>query len=176
MREKLGVADICGVEVNPALAGLARRRAGVDVRNREYEPGLFGRRFDLATCTKVLEHIPDPLKFLAGLAQDLTAEGLLLLVVPDISDLYTLPPDHKRFNIYHYHYFSANTLTALLARAGLEAVDHETTIDDKKRAYLQLLARKTGKVFAPPPPYDDPGELAEKVAFNLKRHENQPNR
>ncbi|MBF0186805.1 MAG: class I SAM-dependent methyltransferase [Magnetococcales bacterium] len=139
-------AALYGVELNTPYAELAARRVQATVLNTEYKSGLFDKRFDLILFTKVLEHIPEPLTILREMAQDLSDDGLLFVEVPDISDLYSLPPDHGRFQIPHIHYYSENTLTTLLNRAGMDVVISRSIykIASQKRSYLQILA-KTSK-------------------------------
>lgn len=170
LREKLGLGRLCAVELNKAYADLARRRVGIDVRCQRYRPGLFSRRFDLVVCTKVLEHLADPRCFLAAMAEDLSREGLLFLEVPDVCDLYSLPPCHERFFIPHVFYFSRNTLDVLLAGAGLEAVESRVTLTHRGRVYLQMAARRADRPPARETPYDDPVALAERVQRNMEQH------
>lgn len=168
--ERMPLGPVCGVELNPAYAELASRRLCADVRNEAYACGLFGRSFDLLVCTKVLEHVPDPLPFLAEMGRDLSEGGFLFLEVPDVSDLLHLPPDNPRFYIPHIHFFSAATLGALLVRAGFAVRETRVSVTHRGRAYLQVLAvRGVGEEPAAPP-YDDPELLVRGVAENLARH------
>ena len=171
LNERVSLGDVCGVELNPAYAELALRRLGADIRNELYTSGAFGRVFNLIICTKVLEHVPNPLPFLQQMASDLSEDGLLFIEVPDVSDLYTLPPSNERFFIPHIYFFSTNTLSTLLAKAGFYVREIRVISTHRGRAYLQVLAAK-GQGGRPicKPPFDDPQWLAKNVAKNLERY------
>lgn len=164
---------VCGVELNSAYAELASRRLDADVRCEAYSCGRFGEAFDLVVCTKVLEHVADPLPFLAGMVKDLVPRGLLFVEVPDIADIAVLPPEHERFFIPHLYYFSARTLGALLVRVGLAVIVSRSITTSRGRVYLQVVARHTeeyeGRISKPvavklPEPYDDSEVLLEKTS------------
>jgi len=161
--EKLGCTDLCGVEMNKAYAGLAARRLDADIRNQSYSSGMFERTFDLVVNTKVLEHVPKPGAFIRELASDLSPEGILFLEVPDIMDVYMLPPRHDRFYIPHIFYFSANTLREFLAGAGLSIITHRSVTTHRGRSYLQILAARSREAARSDAPYDDPEALKQKV-------------
>jgi 2-polyprenyl-3-methyl-5-hydroxy-6-metoxy-1,4-benzoquinol methylase len=163
MREKLGFDRLCAVEPNTAYAEQAAKRLGADVRNQGYEPGLFGRRFDLVVCTKVLEHVAHPGPFVSALARDTAEDGFVFVEVPDVSDVYSLPPSHDRFYIPHIYFFSANTMAVLMGKAGLETVASRTIVTGRGRSYLQLVSRRGGRSPLPARPYDDPKWLAQQV-------------
>lgn len=160
---KLGFKNLSAVELNRSYADLAAKRLSADVRCQMYEPGMFSRCFDLVICTKVLEHVAGAEHLLADMAEDLTEEGLLFLEVPDVSDVYLLPPDHDRFYIPHLYFFSANTLGALLNRVGLSILARRTVVTPRHRAYLQIVAQRAEHPVEPEPPYDDPADLKRKV-------------
>jgi len=164
MCEKLSFGELCAVELNKAYADLAKRRLNADVRNQKYEPGLFNKSFDLVVCAKVLEHVIDPEPFLSALAEDLAEDGLLFVEVPDVSDMYTLPPDHERFYIPHVYYFSCSTLGVMLGSVGLKVLSNRNVVTHRGRSYLQIVARRGGPSEPPLPPYDHPTQLAEHVS------------
>lgn len=81
-----------------------------------YDPGPL--RFDRIQLFHVLEHLHDPLAALLSLRSWLRPEGALLIEVPNACAPYG-PLEENFFQNVHLVTFSANTLTALLARAGL---------------------------------------------------------
>lgn len=164
LSKKLGCTNLYGVELNQPYADLAKRRLDADIRNEKYQSGMFGKKFDLVVFTKVLEHIPEPLPFIAELARDLSTKGILFLEVPDIMDIYSLPPSHERFYIPHIYYFSANTLRELLAREGLSILTNRSITTHRGRSYLQLLAGHSSEAKPSEMPYDDPQALKRKRA------------
>jgi 2-polyprenyl-3-methyl-5-hydroxy-6-metoxy-1,4-benzoquinol methylase len=73
-------------------------------------------QFDLVSMSHVLEHLPDPVKYLTHLRQQLLApNGWLLVEVPN---LYC----HDSFEVAHLFSFSAHTLRQMLEKAGFEIV------------------------------------------------------
>ena len=101
--------------------------------------------FDLVSMAHVLEHLPDPVGYLAALRQRLlTPDGWLLIEVPN---LYC----HDSFEVAHLTNFSAHTLRQTLRRAGYEIVrleQHGRPRSAMLPLYLTALARPTD---APPP-------------------------
>jgi SAM-dependent methyltransferase len=98
--------------------------------------------FDLISMAHVLEHLPDPVGYLASLRENhLTPDGWLLLEVPN---LYC----HDSFEIAHLTSFSAHTLCQTVQRAGYEIVKleaHGRPRSELLPLYLTMLA-KPGKM------------------------------
>jgi 2-polyprenyl-3-methyl-5-hydroxy-6-metoxy-1,4-benzoquinol methylase len=111
-----------GLEVYPSLDEL---RAG-------RQPG-----FDLISLAHVLEHLPDPVEYLAALRADLLLpEGWLLVEVPN---LYA----HDSFEIAHLVSYSPYTLSQALQKAGYEIVASQQHGRPRSRLiplYLTVLA------------------------------------
>jgi SAM-dependent methyltransferase len=114
--------DAEGVELNQACAEYGTRSFGLTIHVALPEPGpSFDGAYDVVTLFDVLEHVPDPLRFLAGIRRLLKPDGLIVVQAPNLESLmaevlrgkwaWLCPPDH----LYH---FSASTLPPLLAKAG----------------------------------------------------------
>lgn len=58
----------------------------IDYRHGGFE-ALVGERFDLVTSMEVIEHVSDPASFVAGLADLLAPDGILILSTPNRSPL-----------------------------------------------------------------------------------------
>ncbi len=95
-------------------------------------------RFDLISLAHVLEHIANPVQYLAGLRQNwLTEEGSLLVEVPN---LYC----HDSFEVAHLVAYSPHSLTQTLQQAGFEIVvfvQHGRPRSSILPLYLTVLAR-----------------------------------
>jgi len=95
-------------------------------------------RFDLISMAHVLEHLPEPLAYLAALRQkNLTPEGRLLIEVPN---LYM----HDSFEVAHLSSFSAQTLREMVQSAGFKVVimeKHGRPRSDLLPYYLTLLCQ-----------------------------------
>ena len=103
---------------------------------------------------------------------DLADGGLLFIEVPDVSDMYSLPPTHERFWIPHIYFFSGNTLGALLKKVGFQIVAHRVIKTHRERSYLQFVAEKTEAVSddISVKPYDDIESMKKLIALNLKNY------
>jgi len=171
-REELSLKSVSGVELNKVYADLARRRLDANILNENYVSGLFKKQFNLLINTKVLEHVADPLPFLKEMYGDLANEGLLFIEVPDVSDMFSLPPTHERFWIPHIYFFSSNTLSALLRKVGFQIVAHRVIKTHRQRSYLQFVAEKIEAVSddISVKPYDDIESMKKSIALNLKNY------
>jgi SAM-dependent methyltransferase len=95
-------------------------------------------RFDLISLAHVLEHIPNPVQYLASLRQNwLTEEGSLLVEVPN---LYC----HDSFEVAHLVAYSPHSLMQTLQQAGfgiVVLVQHGWPRSSILPLYLTVLAR-----------------------------------
>lgn len=129
-----------GIEPSRSASRHARERFGLEVfcgellafdleADRALRAG-GGERFDAIHCAQVLEHVLDPEACVARLAELLAPGGVVFIEVPNDFNVlqetararlgksaWWVAPDH------HLNYFDAGTLTALLARHGLEEID-----------------------------------------------------
>jgi SAM-dependent methyltransferase len=94
------------------------------------EAGLPLGRFDAIHVSEVLEHIPDPARFLVGCREYLNPGGILCVVVPnDFNPWQKAVGGQHWVNVpHHVNYFDFDSLTRLVeGRAGFEIVDREAT-------------------------------------------------
>ena len=95
-------------------------------------------RFDLVSLSHVLEHLPDPVAYLAGLARDVvSADGWLLVEVPNLYG-------HECFEVAHLVSFSPHTLAQTLQQAGFQLYAQKTHGVPRSRIlplYITVLAR-----------------------------------
>jgi SAM-dependent methyltransferase len=91
-----------------AAAGTAYQRPNLEFRQLDVYalPGL-DLRFDLITNFQVIEHLPDPAKFLTAVRAALRPDGVLMLTTPN--RLTTVSE-----NPYHLREYTADELLALL--------------------------------------------------------------
>lgn len=135
------VQRVWGVEavgLEPSAYGLAgRERLGVDVRTIHSADHLAQspEPYDVVISTEVIEHVDDPVAFLADIRRLLSRDGTVLISTPNAEGL---TPDRSPGEIYsmlsvgaHRFLLSAQMLRAIAHRAGFEHVEieeHPTTL------------------------------------------------
>jgi len=128
--------DILGIELNASAVSLARTKE-VSVIHGEYPAALpvTGQAFNAVVALDVLEHIADPLSFLSIVSSQLADPGYLIVQVPNFNSLLLQIEGAKNSNICHGHwsYFTPDTLSALLLKAGFEVCFLETYITELDR-------------------------------------------
>ncbi|KAF0109295.1 MAG: type 11 methyltransferase [Anaerolineaceae bacterium] len=134
-RETFG-SQPAGIEPGEAYREYARA-SGIPVHASLDE--LKGEApFDLVSMAHVLEHLPDPVGYLANLREKFLApEGWLLLEAPN---LYC----HDSFEVAHLFSFSARTLRQTLEKAGFQVAALESHGRPRSTIlpyYLTALAR-----------------------------------
>jgi SAM-dependent methyltransferase len=117
------VRSVTGVEPSEAYRAFAVKR-GIETVNSLADLGE--RTFDVIALYYVLEHLRDPVGYLASLRQRLNTAGRLLIEVPNVDDallsVYSIPSFPPfYFQKAHYHYFSHRTLNDVLLKAGYTA-------------------------------------------------------
>lgn len=94
LKKLVGAYDVAGVEYSEkAIASLSRANIPLDTGRKNY---------DLVVCLQVLEHVPEPRKFLQEAIAKLGDRGFLLITVPNVESEYIrevmplldLPPHH----------------------------------------------------------------------------------
>jgi 2-polyprenyl-3-methyl-5-hydroxy-6-metoxy-1,4-benzoquinol methylase len=126
------------------------------------------RRFDLVTMVHVLEHIPDPVKYLRHLRENIISpQGHLLVEVPNLLV-------HTSFEPAHLYAFMRETLDATLRMAGFEPtitmLHHEPRNRDPRPHYLTMIARVSNEpVTVNLRTATSPGRIARMRRFNQSR-------
>jgi SAM-dependent methyltransferase len=110
-------AEVLGIELDPASVEHARRthrRSNLDfVQGSVLDLGSYGgRRFDVAICFEVLEHLQEQELLLENIERSLDDEGLLLISTPD-RDVYSAPGVPP--NPYHVRELARDEFAGLLA-------------------------------------------------------------
>lgn len=114
LRDAGGDFEFVGVEPDEAFAAYARKTTActthADLASLETVEGDF----DLIVVNHVLEHVGDPVLFLARLRRLLGQQGRLFLDVPDVEAYDSVTNLH----IAHLFHFSTRTLQRALEQAG----------------------------------------------------------
>jgi SAM-dependent methyltransferase len=123
LRRAFPQARLSGFDISPDAAQLWRQHAAADV---EYTLGDFfqlagGLRYDVILVLDVLEHLADPMEFLARLRP---RAGHFILHIPlDLSAFSVLretPLLYVRRKVGHIHYYTRSLALALLEECGYE--------------------------------------------------------
>lgn len=107
-----------GIESSPSRAECTRRQVGAEVMTGTFpEASPPDRRFDVVCAFHVIEHIQDPLPFLAQVRAALVEGGALYLETPNI-----LAIQQRQLAESHTILYSPRTLAALVRRAGFRVL------------------------------------------------------
>tara|TARA_Y100000588_G_scaffold395088_1_gene519740 strand:- start:6013 stop:7251 length:1239 start_codon:yes stop_codon:yes gene_type:complete len=99
--------------------------------------------FDLITFNKVLEHVQDPVSFLASARKLLSKEGWVYIELPDGNRAYSEGKGREEFFVEHHHIFSAASISILAERAGFSVKLLESIHEPSgKFTFRALCARK----------------------------------
>ncbi|MBR0848971.1 methyltransferase domain-containing protein [Bradyrhizobium diazoefficiens] len=123
---------------------------GLDAPNLAKVAGANGTS-DLVVCRYLLEHCHDPVGALIGLRQLLSADGALIIEVPD-SAKFLAAGDYAFIWEEHVSYFVEGTLRLLAARAGYAVVElqrYPGELEDALLAVLRPSASEGGAGLSP---------------------------
>jgi 2-polyprenyl-3-methyl-5-hydroxy-6-metoxy-1,4-benzoquinol methylase len=141
--------DAVGYEPSRWAVETGRQRFGVDLRegvleNVDEPPGSF----DAAVMLDVLEHLVDPLASLRSLRTLVAPDGLVTLSTVNISSIHgRLRKERWPWLIRpHLHYFSPETLHAMLLAAGLRLVEWDVV---PRSFHVSYVANRLGSNLGP---------------------------
>lgn len=117
---RAGGIDAVGMEIDPGFVTAAKTKLGLDVQHGDVLQPL-PTRHPIATLNSVLEHIDEPVGFLAAIRTNaLSPGGALVLTVPNLAS--TEFVEHgiawRIIQPQHVTYFTEETLAATAERAG----------------------------------------------------------
>lgn len=121
---KSHVMECIGIELNLDNARFVEKALGIKVYTELIEEvDLPSEYFDIATAFQVLEHVDDPLKFLAGIYKLLKPGGIICIEVPNVHDVllsvYKIEPYADFwFREPHVFNYSPKTLAMILEKSG----------------------------------------------------------
>ena len=129
-------AKVTAIDAAPELIDAAKTHAagqGLEIDYRAVGVEALKGKFDLVTSMEVVEHVADPQDFISALAARLAPGGLMILSTPNKtawSKLLTItlaegmgriPKGTHDFD----KFIDPDTMTTLLAHAGMEVIDFE---------------------------------------------------
>jgi len=115
-------AAVTGFEPDIAMAGAARKRlsSGAHVENAMFVAKEWqGEPFDLICLSHVLEHVPNPVKFLAELMRTARPGGFLFVEVPnETRQTICAICKYEARGLMHLCFLNAGTLRQVMTGAG----------------------------------------------------------
>ncbi len=83
------------------------------------DKNVVGESWDAVTMWDVLEHIPDPHRFITGMDTK-----YLMVLTPDATGLHGKLAGWKHFKVdEHQHYFTKESITAFMERCGFRVME-----------------------------------------------------
>ncbi|MCY3822618.1 MAG: class I SAM-dependent methyltransferase [Nitrospinae bacterium] len=154
------------VEPNIPYAAFCREELKLDVSTAHLTPDLFAPcEFDLIRLNHVLEHLNNPVKYLALIACWLKPSGVLYVETPNIESECC---ERSRGNIFHYaHIFNFNPWT-LRACAGLAGLAEASETAQRSAGTTSVFFRRDASD-APPATAESP-ENARHVHAMIQAH------
>jgi 2-polyprenyl-3-methyl-5-hydroxy-6-metoxy-1,4-benzoquinol methylase len=135
--------SVAGVEPEREYSEFGRREYGLEIHTGFIEDvALTPASFDVIACLHVVEHVPDPVKFLALARTLLRPGGSLYIAVPNLRQYDVSARHPELFDLLHLFAFSRNSLTRALRTAGFEPV----VIDDAGRQLAVLARAETARI------------------------------
>jgi 2-polyprenyl-3-methyl-5-hydroxy-6-metoxy-1,4-benzoquinol methylase len=135
-----------GIEPGESFAAHARHAYGAEVICKPWQDvALPAGRFDVITAHHVLEHLREPVRAMARLADWLADDGALYIAVPDGEARREKTFQH--FHFAHVHTFTRATLIRAGAAVGL-AVDPRVVSDGTALVFCKQGAMAEGESWA----------------------------
>ncbi len=133
-----------------------RNVEGYDAYAQNYaDKTPLARRFDVIVSYDVIEHVEEPRRFFAALADRLDDGGLLVIGTPNANEIDVSSPDGFSMELhqpYHRHILSEQALAQLGTGAGLEVEDvyrrfyFDTLYPTVNTRFMEEYVRATGNV------------------------------
>ena len=146
-----------GIEAAPALAALPAGDPRI-VKRQGFAEDLRrdGNRHDLVYSINVIEHALDPVAFLRALAAQTTEDARIVIVCPSGA-----APNLELVFADHFHTFTATSIPALAAQAGLAVTRHVDRPADLGDFQAFVLARTATSASRAQPAMQGGGTLSE---------------
>jgi hypothetical protein len=124
LHDRLPGSTFVGYEISPQALELAEPRATDRLTFRLQDATADSQHFELMLIMDVIEHVPDPIGFLAALRAK--ADRVVLHIPLDLSAQSVLRPGKlsaRRRDVGHIHYFTPETAVATVEDAGYTVTD-----------------------------------------------------
>lgn len=142
------VNSVTGMEPSQAYCEYAN---SIGIKTYQSLDELSGNRYDVIFLYYVLEHLRNPIEYMASLSDWLKPNGRILLEVPNVDDILLSPYNIPNFAPFywqkaHYYNFSHKTLEDVLIRAGYNVKMIPTQRYDLSNHMVWMMEGKPGGV------------------------------
>lgn len=164
MLKALGAKEVVGIEVDQNLRKIA------DALNLDLHVGQLSDlpesrgKFDFILARQVIEHDPEPKKFLSEMKNRLKEDGQIILSFPNVNSFYRSIFKHKWLHWhvpYHINHFTKKSVEVLASNSGLQ-VKSICTITPNAWISYQLRLSKVHIEVGQRDTFGDPG-VAENI-------------
>jgi len=133
---------ITGIEPDSTSYNFAKNLNQFSVVQGFFPEVVKGKKFDLITLNKVLEHISDPADMMRSVEEHLKEHtGLTYVEVPCITNAWLKPPDDNSLGALHCNLYSINSLSSLLEKVGLTTVLAERIFEPSGKISIYVIAQ-----------------------------------
>ncbi|MBF0542399.1 MAG: class I SAM-dependent methyltransferase [Nitrospirae bacterium] len=122
--------EVMGLEPSVERGEIAKDKYGINISNSFIEDFETDKKFDVVLLRHILEHIENPYNTLEKISRLMSADGVLIVVVPNINCIgrYIFDTRWSWILPYHCNFFSPDTVKTLLMRSGFEVMVSYQTI------------------------------------------------
>lgn len=114
---------LAGIESSRQACEVARTVFDLEMYETDFlNNNLPKGKYDLVTGLAIIEHFNDPLQALVEMNRLLKIGGVLYLQTPDVHGMVLRQGAARYFKIVHTFYFSLETLSSLLLKAGFDII------------------------------------------------------
>lgn len=162
-----GSTRYCGIEPGPLQRRFAEDDLGLrgHIQAGDFTAPTAPFRPRIVTLFHVLEHLEDPGATLDVIAAWLAPDGWLVIEVPDLQDWSEIGLQYA--HVSHRSYFTAASLTALLARHGFRVQETQRELHGIHPTNLRIFAR-IGAADADAAPPADPTALRATILRQMR--------
>jgi len=118
-----------GIEPDPSAQRIAKKLKLNVYKGFLTDNPFPKKKFDFVTASQVLEHEPDPFRFLLAAKRKLNKNGQIVLSFPNMDSYYRKLFGRKWLNWhipYHINFFTKNTIERLAKKSNLKIVGFRT--------------------------------------------------
>lgn len=140
--------DVVGCDLSAPLCRRVEQRYGIPMHCGPLDTIQGEGRFDVVVMNHVLEHVQQPVAFLASARRLLVPGGGVHLAVPNIACWEARLPGWTSYEPYHLSYFNARTLSRTITAAGL-SIEQSSTHESFSGWFLAIVRSALGVNWAP---------------------------